>query len=96
MAAGLPRYIGAYPGGGKPPKGDKMWFFRCEILAKEVNLQGGLGMRGMICSKLRNRALRIMAERRRPHFVFERRRNPGAPHKCPAIREALWHWFLVI
>ena len=28
--------------------------------------------------------------------LLERRRNAGPPHKCPAIREALWHWVVDI
>ena len=57
--------IRAYPGGGKPPKNDKVWLSRCEKLAKEADLQGAFGVRGMICPKLRNRSLRTMAERKR-------------------------------
>ena len=88
--------IRAYPGGGKPPKSDKVWLSQCDKLVKEVDLQGGLDLRGVICSKLRNRAGRTMAERRRPNWVLERRRSAGARYKCPAIREALWHWFVDI
>ena len=86
----------AYPGGGKPPKSDKMWLSRCKQLAKEVDLHGGVGLRGMICSKVRNRAVRTMAERRTPNFVLKQRRGAGRSPKCPAICEALWHWFVDI
>ena len=56
----------------------------------------GLRPQGAICSKLRYHAGRTMAERRRPNCLLERRRSAGAPPKCPAIREALWHWFVDI
>ena len=88
--------IRAYRGGSKQPKSDKVWLYRCEKLAKEADLQGGLDLRGVICSKLRNRSGRTMAERRRPHLILEHRRGAGARHECLAIREALWHWLVDI
>ena len=78
-----------------PLKKERVWLTRCERIAKKLGLPGA-NLQGASCSDLHNSSMRNVAERVRPNQMLLRSRSKGAPYKCPAIREALWQWFVDI
>ena len=78
-----------------PLKKERVWLTRCERIAKKLDLPGA-DLQGAGSSLLHNSSMRNVAERVRPNQMLLRSRSKGAPYKCPAIREALWQWFVDI